>query len=622
MLRFLMCLQALGAEVSFPALIVLSLLSSLVGSINHAVADGASARRVHGPIVTWDGDPATSMRVTWVEGEVIAGRSKVTSSRTWRNGQAGFGYGDDDDKTIIKDMKDNFSRVYIRHEFYLDDDADDDDADDDDKARLRIRYDDGFIAYLNGQEIARKEVKKGRGAEAKDVGSHEASDDNYRKIKIDDWNELAHEGKNVLAIEGHNSKKSSSDFTLDPYLTLNDEALIEKHETWAFLVGRDPGPNWTGKGFKPFDQDAAKRKEPTQVKNLNYEDVVYYRTVGTDEWFEATGSHRPFGDTNDIVRSVPLTGLEPLSDYEFVIGKKPSEVMTPLRFRTATDVQQEKMTFVTGGDMSASSTAREMNRLVGQLDPMFALLGGDLAYANGKNLKAWHKWLDAWRENAITSDGRIVPMVVAIGNHEMGSELDDEVAKKLNVPAKSQFFFSLFTLPTEKTNYALDFGDFLSLIVLDSDHSQDVEGIQTTWLKNTLRKRTRVPFRFVCYHRPVYGTAKDPNKDILENWVPLFERYAPTVVFENDHHTLKRTHRIRDGKVDPTGVLYLGDGAWGVKTRDVPKPGEEWHLATAAKENHLWLVTIEGDGVLCQALDEHGKELDKVRINASIAAAE
>jgi outer membrane protein assembly factor BamB len=127
----------------------------------------------------------------------------------WKTGRAGFGYGDGDDRTEIK-MKGKFGRVYIRREF---------DAATVEKASellLAINYDDGFIAYLNGVEVARKSVGSGRGAAAKSIRSHEASGTEI--VAIDGFKKHIRPGANVLAIEGHNTSLGSSDFSLDPYL--------------------------------------------------------------------------------------------------------------------------------------------------------------------------------------------------------------------------------------------------------------------------------------------------------------------------------------------------------------------------------------------------------------------
>ena len=65
---------------------------------------------------------------------------------TWTNAQGGFGYGDDDDMTTVPDTTTSF---YYRRTFTVTDPTKLD------SAILSMDYDDGFIAYLNGVEIAR-----------------------------------------------------------------------------------------------------------------------------------------------------------------------------------------------------------------------------------------------------------------------------------------------------------------------------------------------------------------------------------------------------------------------------------------------------------------------------------
>lgn len=532
----------------------------------------------------------------------------------WRLGPSGFGYGDEDDATELPDMKGEYTRVYIRKQFKLEQVAEE-------PAILQVRYDDGFIAYLNGEEITRRRVGSGRGPDIKDVENHDAEKDNFDQIEIENWSKLARQGENVLAIEGHNATIQSSDFTLDAYLESTRDGqriqVVEKGTTWDYLAGRDPRDGWTKLGFDfqpDSDADVEKLTEVQESDSSKDRDRianrVFYRQAGEGNWFRVPGSSRFFGNTDDVVRRVRLSGLQANTDYEFLLGGRLPRRTDIRKFRTAAVELGDGVTFVAGGDMSAGKTAQAMNRLVGKLVPMFALLGGDLAYANGKNVSLWHNWLDAWAENAVTQDGRLVPMVVAIGNHETGSKLSDKAASRLGVPRDSQFFFSLFKLPGDRTNYAMDFGDYLSVFVLDSDHTQPVED-QAQWLDKELASHQDSTTRVACYHEPAYGTTKDPNQEIREHWVPLFEKHNISVAFEHDHHSLKRTHRLKGGELDPDGVLYLGDGCWGVKPRDIEDRDKRPYLAHAASKNHLWLVTIKDGKATYRALDEDGEELDR-----------
>ena len=154
--------------------------------------------------------------------------------RGWKSGHAGFGYGDDDDRTEL-DMQGKYTRVYIRKAFSAKGIADDDEL------GLMVSYDDGFIAYLNGREVARASVASGSGAGASGVGVHEA--DRFVYFAIKNWKELIEPEGNVIALEGHNANRTSSDFSLHAYLVLGpcEEPAGQVVDAWDAATGR---PLW------------------------------------------------------------------------------------------------------------------------------------------------------------------------------------------------------------------------------------------------------------------------------------------------------------------------------------------------------------------------------------------
>ncbi len=134
------------------------------------------------------------------------------NAETWRTSAAGFGYNYKDNKTVLKDMKDHYTVVYIRKSFNIPE------PEDIQELGLVVKYDDAFIAYLNGKEVLRVDVFNGSGAKASDIEKHEHKGWEY--FKIDNHSSLLREGTNLLAIEGHNRKVDSSGFTLNPYLVV------------------------------------------------------------------------------------------------------------------------------------------------------------------------------------------------------------------------------------------------------------------------------------------------------------------------------------------------------------------------------------------------------------------
>ncbi len=382
------------------------------------------------------------------------------------------------------------------------------------------------------------------------------------------------------------------------------------------------------------------KHDPTSTVTLNWVDIyptssreLWFREVPLDEqplkeyaqgqfsWKTATASHASLGPSTLQLRRVELTGLKPDQTYEFGIGKTPTKPADGWRVRTMPKAMERPIRFVTGGDMMHSRAALDtMNKQAAKLDPDFALLGGDLAYENGVTASRWIDWLQSWMTICLGKDRRIIPMVITIGNHEVRGGANGKI------PDDAPYFYSLFSLPEDRSYYGLDFGDYLSLIVLDSGHTHKVPGAQAEWLGKAMAQRASQKFLFACYHYPAYGTTKAPvnglpidaprSKEIQEHWVPHFDKHGCTAVFENDHHTFKRTHRLLGHKRDDEkGVLYLGDGAWGVGVREVPKPGEAWWLAKAESRNHLWHVTLTPCGeAKLEAIDAKGQTFDSVQL--------
>lgn len=127
----------------------------------------------------------------------------------WSKGAAGFGYGDNDDRTVLRDMAGNYSAVFIRREFEIPAGTDLR------RLGLVVNYDDGFALFLNGKEVLAKFLKR-EGDGKVVVSSHEAAGAEYFPLAA--FSKHLKEGKNVIALEGHNVGLKSSDFTLDPYL--------------------------------------------------------------------------------------------------------------------------------------------------------------------------------------------------------------------------------------------------------------------------------------------------------------------------------------------------------------------------------------------------------------------
>jgi acid phosphatase type 7 len=361
------------------------------------------------------------------------------------------------------------------------------------------------------------------------------------------------------------------------------------------------------------------------------EPTLQYRVAATGgEWQRASAESLAFPFSSRSIHRVELTGLRPDTEYEF----RPASGGDPYRFRTMPATLTRPVRFVAGGDLlNRKEWMEATSRLAATYDPDFALFGGDLAYANGMegNVERWYDWFDALTRNLITEERRLIPVLAAIGNHEVrgGYYWQDTVAARATLPpyagddasrmAIAPYYFRVLASPGQPGYGVVDFGDYLSVVLLDSDHANPVEREQKEWLEETLEEREEVPHVFPIYHVPGYPSVRryegNVHRRVREHWVPLFEEHGVRVVFENHDHIYKRTFPLRDGKIAADGVVYLGDGAWGANTREARQDaaGEErpWYTVRTEPVRHFIVATIDGPHQHFLMVDGDGNVFDE-----------
>jgi hypothetical protein len=391
-----------------------------------------------------------------------------------------------------------------------------------------------------------------------------------------------------------------------------------------FAADKPSDPPGSSKGsddaaFRPSTLMLTWQRDPTTTMTVQWVGVTG-ETADTKVYFSHTASG-PFESKPTVAKPYPLsdfkvfrtelTDLRPGADYWFRVGKH-----SPLyRFRTMPAKATDTIHFISGGDCGVNPHAVANNVQAARQDPMFAVVGGDLGYDDGKSVEVGLAFLRNYNKNMVGRDGRLIPMVACIGNHE--------VEGGYNKPrSKAPFFYALFDGLYPETSYAtLDFGDYLSLVLLDSGHTNAIGGDQADWLAKTLKERAERPHVFAVNHVPAYpsfrkiedkedkpGTGAGNRK----HWVPLFEKYRVPVVLEHHDHTFKRTKPLLDGRADDNGVLYLGDGSWG-RLRAPQKPDKLSYLAAASRDYHLSLHRLQGEERFHLALDENGRVMDVSR---------
>jgi len=132
----------------------------------------------------------------------------------WQDGNAPLGYPDtnldiDTEMDFGDDPANKHITTYFRTRFMLGSAPADVTM-----LKLRARYDDGYVAYLNGQEVARAGMPAGTPA-YNTLASGSGSGTSYQEKDILGHKNKLVQGLNVLAVEVHQNSKTSSDIFMD-----------------------------------------------------------------------------------------------------------------------------------------------------------------------------------------------------------------------------------------------------------------------------------------------------------------------------------------------------------------------------------------------------------------------
>lgn len=314
---------------------------------------------------------------------------------------------------------------------------------------------------------------------------------------------------------------------------------------------------------------------------------VGYRKKGEVIWTYQAGTYVYLRDLPISIHSTELVDLEPGTEYEFIVPN----CKKIYRFQSLPADLSRPLCFAIGGDVYFYlDLMRKMAWQIAARSPDFVVVGGDIAYTCGgrrlfsqKNWKEkrWITFFNTWSEIMKTKDGRLIPIIGVLGNHDVEriGLNEDEIIYRF--------------LPSIRSFKVIDVNNTLSLFLLDTGHQYQIRA-QEKWLEDALRKRDATLYKMAIYHvsgyPSVYSEEGQIPRRVRQYWHPHFDHYHVQIVFENHNHAYKRTYPLKNGVYHPDGVIYMGDGSWGVRTR-TPKP--RWYLEKMAKANAVCLVQID-----------------------------
>jgi len=164
---------------------------------------------------------------------------------------------------------------------------------------FEMRYDDGFVAFLNGTEIARRNAPKGELAwNATATGTHSDSDAiHYEQIPIDVGIDALRSGTNILAVRGLNVLVASSDMLIQPRLSIGVDPGDEPPLTLDDFIGQ----------FHLLETDLGLIPDSAQRMSISVSGTPLLGSAFYIDNIEVTGT--PI-ETDSFPTAVALAGIE------------------------------------------------------------------------------------------------------------------------------------------------------------------------------------------------------------------------------------------------------------------------------------------------------------------------
>ena len=380
-----------------------------------------------------------------------------------------------------------------------------------------------------------------------------------------------------------------------------------------------PGPPCQLYATLPFDTATSvflNVHTHTDIRTItvNFDTEEVYKTNGKlgqkaqSSYYISPPGYDSVGERN--IHNILLTDLTPDTKYIIEIfydGKTQKQTS----YQTLPSKEsQANFNLIYGGDIGFSKAAQDLSILAAEKDPRVLIIGGDLAYDDG-HASCYHTLDKAMSMlQSLVNDKlkRLVPLLIAVGNHDVGWKSLATVDKTTNENGPSYFTGYPQHLPPDglcqsirvpevnerMTYHAHMLGKVLN-VVLDSGYSMHYGGEQLTWLEKISEEYQQYP-KIAIYHNPLVmpcGDEADRKSAEVgaEIWRPVFDKYKYMTAFEHHTHYFKRSYAIlADGTRSEEGVLYLGSGAWGVKPDECE--GKFDLFESVATINHIWIATV------------------------------
>ena len=316
-----------------------------------------------------------------------------------------------------------------------------------------------------------------------------------------------------------------------------------------------------GKGFTWMSSPLAKEKPVIQFarkKDFDKKGEQSLETIAgssTNQVF--SGEQDP--TKNGIVRvnEVTLKKLQQGTTYVYRVGD--GENWSELQEFT-TLMRKQSFEFAVLGDTQSPADLSDFTKILGNLDKKdlsFMIHVGDLIDESSK----FKQWDDTLNVLSQYSNIRSTDLVAALGNHEYMGDANGQLAKAiLNSPENGPE-------ADKGGTYSVDYNN-MHISVLGYTDDTEILNKQLEWLKQDVTNSDK-PWKILVTHKPPYYTNPFGGNELMKQKLPpVVDELGIDIVFSGHDHSYGRTKKLKDGKEDPNGTVYVVAGTTGKKHYD------------------------------------------------------
>jgi hypothetical protein len=409
----------------------------------------------------------------------------------------------------------------------------------------RLSIDDGFVMYLNGQEIARLNMPDGATSHSTAAGdTWEISEERANPtLDLTAYIQYLVEGENTLAVDLHNRDAKSSDIYWGMSLTATYEEAAPPTDV-----------NKTPKQVNVHMGD-----DPSSEVNVTYTTVasddtkiVIERADGEGDALEFEGEASPgsggnTGQNGKYVHKIAVTGLKADTDYEYKVG---NEVLFEGAFKTAPakgDDDPIRFIYLADTQVSSDTNAKALGatlETVASMEPDFVYLAGDITdTANSES--QWEQMF--YNSGTYPTGGETMfrnYLISAIqGNHD-----NNTFNRHINAPTLDSGGVE------NRIVYSYDYGPltFIGLNLETARSDATARDEQEKFLRAAVADaKARGQWTAVGFHKSlVTGASHVVDSDVIDArkfWTPKFAELDVDMVLQGHDHVYSR------GFVDAAG---------------------------------------------------------------------